>query len=584
MEEQVITISPQDLHSPHYDWSLRPSSTYTSLSPPPLDRTYSSSSDSWESIDSPASAVQSVSPLETPLITSIDEHLYLNELFHSAAQEVERLNKAILDRQTELVLLFQQKQREIDLLKARRTNHITRWKSFFALVYKLPDDVLLLVFEAFVLELGQSPWIIAHVSRRFREVAFRARKIWARLLLKPSFTIGARNQSGWEVCRDLSQLSRALSRAGGTNLSISIHSCDLDRARLLHSNPNRWASVTYVDQGNQEVDAELFGNRERLASVTKLQVVGGGSLKESKLIEWVQRFPPPHLALTDHSLHMYDRNGNWGRLCTLYIKLPQLGSCTHPWTSHSTAVIAEILRASSSTLTSLSLENIPFQEISLPTPIEFPQVTDLSLRSVTQWQAIIAPNATKYSITFGRGEAYEHTAHFRFTNQVALVVTSALGTQSRGVLTLPSEDQITINGSRGWSIDRQATEAEIAPQPYILHLHDIQISSDDLIRRLRSLPHLIELHIHSSAIAPIFFKAFAVDPTSRKLGKAPLLPRLQVLNVHLVTNSRAQGSKVKESYDSTFTKISEVRKRKLGVLKMLKVEYPREMGGVLQWY
>lgn len=116
-------------------------------------------------------------PLDSLLLASFDEKLYLGQLFHSAAQEVERLDKAILDHQIELVQIFQEKQRQIDTLKAQRIRHVTRWKKFFALIYRLPDDVLLMVFEVAVLQFAQSPWNLAHVSRRFREIAFRARKV-----------------------------------------------------------------------------------------------------------------------------------------------------------------------------------------------------------------------------------------------------------------------------------------------------------------------------------------------------------------------------------------------------------------------
>lgn len=409
-------------------------------------------------------------------------------------------------------------------------------------------------------------------------------KIWARLLLKPGFGGLARNQGGWEICKSLPQVSRSLSRSGGARLSLSIHSCDLDCAKALASHPGSWDTLTYVDHGNQQVDAELFGNRTRLLSVTNLRVIGGGSQQDSQLVEWIQSCPPQELSLTDHSLHLYRRDGNWSNLRTLNIRLPQLGPTAFTWINHSGLVITDILRASQGTLKSVTLENVAFHEISFTAPIELPQVEELSLRCVTQWHLLHAPNATKFSLAFGKGEVYEQTNHLQFTKTVALEFTSSSGTQSRGTLTFPDRDQITVTGTRGWSIDRQGVDTDIPPQPYILHLHDIQISSDDLLRHLRSISSVLELYMHNSAVAPLCFKAFTVDPTSSRLGKPPLLPNLQLLNVQLATNSRAQGAKTKDSYDSTFTKISEVRKKKLGVLKTLMVQYPKDMGSVLQCY
>jgi F-box-like len=123
--------------------------------------------------------------VDSPITATADERLYLNQLFQTAVQEVENLDKAILQGQIELLHLFQQKQASIDILKARRQTHIVRWKKFFALIYKLPDDVLLLIFELYVLE-GGSPWTVAHVSKRFRDVAFKARKV-IQTHLRPSF-------------------------------------------------------------------------------------------------------------------------------------------------------------------------------------------------------------------------------------------------------------------------------------------------------------------------------------------------------------------------------------------------------------
>lgn len=114
--------------------------------------------------------------VDSPITASVDERLYLTQLFQTAVKEVERLDSDILESQLELVRLFQQKQAHIDALKARRQSHIVRWKKFFSLIYKLPDDVLLLIFELYV-HSGGSPWTVAHVSKRFRDVAFKTRKV-----------------------------------------------------------------------------------------------------------------------------------------------------------------------------------------------------------------------------------------------------------------------------------------------------------------------------------------------------------------------------------------------------------------------
>jgi hypothetical protein len=377
-----------------------------------------------------------------------------------------------------------------------------------------------------------------------------------------------------------------LSRSGGTALTISIHSCDIIDAKILTSHPGRWDKITYADHGKQDVDAELFDNIPRLASVTKLHVVGGGLLVNSHLAEWIQTSPPPHLVLSEHYLHIYRQNGNWASLRALEIKLPKLSPATHTLVHPSTVIVADILQASKRNLTSLSLENVPFNEASFFDLLEFPRVEELRLHSVKQWHLLQAPNATKYSLGFGRGPWYENTVDLQFTSQVELEFVSAFETKTQGILT--TEDQLTITGTQRWSIARRSVETpvngEIASRPHILHLVDVQTGSDELIRELRRHSNLLELHIHNSATAPILFKAFSVDPTSSRLGKPPLLPRLLVLNVELASKTRTHGPKAKESYDSTFKKISEVRKKKLGILKRLTVRYPNGMGGSTESY
>jgi len=380
------------------------------------------------------------------------------------------------------------------------------------------------------------------------------------------------------------QLERALSRSGGTALTISIHTCTLTDARLLTAHPGRWEDITYADHGNQEVDQELFGDVARLKSVIKLYVVGGGLMGDSRLVEWIQASPPPNLVLRDHYLHTYGRSGSWSKLRTLEIKLPKLAPTSHLLVHPSTVTIAEILQASKQNLTKLSLENVPFSESSFSVPVEFPRVADLRLHSVKQWHLLEARNATKYSLAFGRGPGYECTTRLQFTSRVELEFVSPFDTKSQGFL--ETEDELTISGTHSWSISRRIVDpsTEAAPQPHTLHLIDVQTGSDELIRDLRRNSNLAHLYVHNSATAPIFFKAFIVDPTSNRLGKPPLLPRLSVLHVELSLNTRTQGNKARQSYDSTFKRISEVRKKKLGILKELTVRYPNEMGGFVELY
>jgi hypothetical protein len=317
-----------------------------------------------------------------------------------------------------------------------------------------------------------------------------------------------------------------------------------------------------------------------------LHVVGGGALLTSRLSEWIQTSPPPNLVLTDHHLHSYRQDGNWARLRTLEIKLPRLSPATHILVHPSTTIVADIIQASKGKLTSLTLENVPFNEASFVDLLEFPRVIELKLHSVKQWHLIQAPNATKYSLGFGRGPWYENTVQLQFTSQVELEFISAFDTKTQGMLT--PENQLTVTGTQRWSIGRRGVDTSVsedmAPQPHTLHLVDVQTGSDELIRELRRYSSLLELHIHNSATAPILFKAFTVDPTSSRLGKPPLLPRLSVLNVELASKTRTQGPKAQGSYDSTFKRISEVRKKKLGVLKKLTVRYPNGMGGFAESY
>ncbi|CCA66549.1 hypothetical protein PIIN_00233 [Serendipita indica DSM 11827] len=135
-------------------------------------------------------------------------HIQTNSLEVDACQkEEDKLSKIIGRLDVQISRLKDQIQAE-------------RLKVFQALF--VPREQLKIMFEYFVIELGQSPWILTQVCRWWRHVALTTGKLWSRILvnLAPSSSHPCRRQDEREVCRNIKEFRRALARSAGANFDL----------------------------------------------------------------------------------------------------------------------------------------------------------------------------------------------------------------------------------------------------------------------------------------------------------------------------------------------------------------------------
>ncbi|KAG8750915.1 hypothetical protein FRC14_008301 [Serendipita sp. 396] len=132
----------------------------------------------------------------------------LDQIKKDLEQTRERL--ANLEQQQEAV------QRDIDLNR-----------SIVSTLRALPDEVLSIIFEFYIERYTEAnPWVLMGVSRQWRAAAIQARRIWSRILLTHAIqgvqNPHGRRRLGYEVCHTVPLLRKALDRAAGAPLHISL--------------------------------------------------------------------------------------------------------------------------------------------------------------------------------------------------------------------------------------------------------------------------------------------------------------------------------------------------------------------------
>jgi hypothetical protein len=66
--------------------------------------------------------------------------------------------------------------------KVRNLVALTALRWAISSLARIPDEILGVIFDFYVLDLDQSPWILTKVSRWFRKTAFETRRVCAVLV------------------------------------------------------------------------------------------------------------------------------------------------------------------------------------------------------------------------------------------------------------------------------------------------------------------------------------------------------------------------------------------------------------------
>ncbi|KAG8772627.1 hypothetical protein FRB91_003568 [Serendipita sp. 411] len=142
---------------------------------------------------------------------------YGNEMLDRIQKEVEREVKRSRARVSDLEQQREAVQRDIDLNR-----------SITSKLRTIPDDVFSIIFEYYIEgAVGANPWILMGVCRQWRAAAIQARRIWSKISLTHAIhdtnVPHERRNFGYEICHTVPLLQRALDRAAGAPLHISLN-------------------------------------------------------------------------------------------------------------------------------------------------------------------------------------------------------------------------------------------------------------------------------------------------------------------------------------------------------------------------
>ncbi|KAG8791815.1 hypothetical protein FRC16_000272 [Serendipita sp. 398] len=132
---------------------------------------------------------------------------------------------------------------ELRIAEARaKREMIESLKGSLSAIRRLPDELLGEVFVFCVRLGGTSPWVLTHVSQRFRRIAFNTRKLWTMITI-PSKKLKKRPYTYKfyrHHCGDIQSLRYILSLSGKAPLDVIVEQSSDEVALTLVQERERW--------------------------------------------------------------------------------------------------------------------------------------------------------------------------------------------------------------------------------------------------------------------------------------------------------------------------------------------------------
>jgi hypothetical protein len=156
-----------------------------------------------------------------PLIVDARDRLGREE---ATIEEVHSLEKEENDARLSIRREFQQRAADLSTRKEGIQLELMRLNSLFSSSPSkiLTEDALLEIFRLFV-ERGGSPWVLAHVCKRWRTIALQCRDLWSEICISTNIDPEiVRRYDGKEVCNSIPRLERALGRVGDAPFDLAI--------------------------------------------------------------------------------------------------------------------------------------------------------------------------------------------------------------------------------------------------------------------------------------------------------------------------------------------------------------------------
>ncbi|KAG8863596.1 hypothetical protein FRC20_010707 [Serendipita sp. 405] len=465
--------------------------------------------------------------------------------------EQEQISSRIISMeliQEKLEKEIEEVKRSLDLriVEARaRREIIESLKGSLSAIRRLPDELLGEVFTFCVRLGGTSPWVLAHVSQRFRKIAFNTRKLWSTITI-PSKKVKKRPYTYRlyrHHCGDLQSLHRILSLSGKAPLDIIVEQSSDDIALALVQERERWDSLEIHDDITNHPPTNI-------GTVRKLSFV-----RSSVPFQWLGIAKPVSLYIIPVYTFTVCLSGTiwWERLEDFSLS----GSFQADFAPEFQQNFSTLLQKISKRLKRLELVNITFPGEST---IQFPRLQELSVDNVNGWHHIGCKNVNKIRFLHRVSDVPVRTAYPEVRE---LEVGYFSPDKILGQLDLPSLDTLMILG-RWWysSVDWGNIKT--------LQLR-LEFSSDhDLHRRLRPLHSVEVLEMYDTPPSIPFFAKFEFGHKSW-----PLFP---ILRRFLIDFRQLEAKVAKEKLTKAFQMIVQSRKSTVP-LERLTVDWPLRQGG-----
>ncbi|KAG8863595.1 hypothetical protein FRC20_010706 [Serendipita sp. 405] len=436
---------------------------------------------------------------------------------------------------------------ELRIAEARaKREMIESLKGSLSAIRRLPDELLGEVFVFCVRLGGTSPWVLTHVSQRFRRIAFNTRKLWTMITI-PSKKLKKRPYTYKfyrHHCGDIQSLRYILSLSGKAPLDVIVEQSSDEVALTLVQERERWDILEFH---NYHSDHSIMFRVTNLGMVRKLSFV-----QSWVPFQWLEVAKPVSLHIGPMNGLSLSETAWWERLEDLSLS----GSFQANIILDFRQNFSTLLQKVSKRLTRLNLVNILFPGEST---IQFPRLRELAVNDVDGWHHIGCKNLQKIKLL----QVAAFPTKIDYPEVQELEVGHYNLDTILGQLDLPNLDTLTISGqwwysSRDWRNIKR------------LRLRLDGSSYSNLAYQLRPLHHVEILEVYDTPLALPFLKKFEAGQKRS--------PIFAVLKQFLV-DYRQIGTKVaKDKLTEAFQAIVQSRKSN-HPLEKLTVDWPLRQGG-----
>ncbi|KAG8819475.1 hypothetical protein FRC17_010433 [Serendipita sp. 399] len=489
-------------------------------------------------------------------------------------ETLDKIDKEIAQLRGQLDTL--EKRRE----KVQRDLHLNR--SIASNLRTIPDEILSVVFEFYTESCpAANPWVLMGVCRQWRAAAIQARRIWSKIMLTHAKPGGSNNRryNDYEVCHTVPLLQKALDRAAGAPLHISLNfghykgagvwgEADTISRQLvetlqtsgaylrIHELETKSSSVEWMKR--MEFDGFEFPALEKAWLTMSSHHLNAKIKKTARRLRWL------HLERTADDDFDWE-SPNVGRIDYLWL-------CGAVWNLGDIGALfsAKAMRLIHSTpsLTGLHLSSVKVPSVSGHGSLSIPSLRDLELVRVEIECNLDLPNLRTLSMTYTQLSKSEKNP--LFLPSLKSLTISNCGRDSLRDIRAPelhNLEFLSFNDGSKWShstlesiIDNGIIPEHLSPR--VIRLETWPVRAKQLSKFLSNIPLLEEFTLEGSVISPKdFFEDFAGRSLTAKAPvtrRTPICPLLNSFKLKITSRTIAPSEQANIKW---FTQMVQVRKR-----------------------